>query len=52
LQTYEFEDGELLGAIDRLLADDALHARMAAISSRVQAAPGTVVAADLIEHLG
>ena len=45
LQTYEFEDGELLGAIDRLLADDALHARMAAISSRVQAAPGTVKAA-------
>ncbi len=52
LPTYEFEDGELLGAIDRLLADDALHARMAAISSRVQAAPGTATAADLIERLG
>ena len=52
LQTYEFEEGELLGAIDRLLADDALHARMGAISSRVQAAPGTVAAADLIERLG
>ena len=26
LATYEFEDGELLGAIDRLLADDALRA--------------------------
>ena len=52
LQTYEFEDGELLGAIDRLLGDDALHARMAAISSRVQRAPGTATAADLIERLG
>ena len=52
LHTYEFEDGELLGAIDRLLTDDALHARMAAISSRVQAAPGPVKAADLIERLG
>ena len=51
LQTYEFEDGELLGAIDRLLADDALRGRMAAIASRVQAAPGTVRAADLIERV-
>ncbi len=52
LQTYGFEDGELLGAIDRLIDDDALHARMAAIAARVQAAPGTVTAADLIERLG
>ena len=51
LQTYEFEDDELLGAIDRLVADEALHGRMAAISARVQAAPGTVSAADLIERL-
>ena len=39
--TYEFEDGELLGAIDRLLADEALRSRMAGIAARVQAAPGT-----------
>ncbi len=26
LATYEFEDGELLGAIDRLLSDEPLHA--------------------------
>ena len=51
LQTYEFEDGELLGAIDRLLADDALRGRMAAIAARVQASPGTVKAAGLIERL-
>jgi MGT family glycosyltransferase len=51
LQTYEFEDGELLGAIDRLLGDEALRGRMAAIAARVQSAPGTVLAADLIERL-
>ena len=51
LATYDFEDGELLGAVDRLLADEALRGRMAAIASRVQAAPGTVKAADLIERL-
>jgi MGT family glycosyltransferase len=51
LQTYEFEDDELLGAIDRLLADEILHRRMAAIAARVQAAPGTVTAAGLIERL-
>ena len=51
LATYDFEDDELLGAVDRLLADEALRGRMAAIASRVQAAPGTVKAADLIERL-
>ena len=51
LATYEFEDGELLGAIDRLLTDEALRGRMAAIASRVQSTPGTVKAADLIERL-
>ena len=51
LQTYEFEDGELLGAIDRLLADEVLRGRMAGIAARVQASPGTVRAADLIERL-
>ncbi len=52
LETYEFEDGELLGAIDRLISDEALRERMAAIASRVQASPGTVRAADLVERLG
>jgi len=49
--TYEFEDGELLGAIDRLVADDVLRERMAGIAARVQASPGTVTAAGLIERL-
>ena len=42
---------ELLGAIDRLVGDAALRARMAAISARLQASPGTVKAAGLIEQL-
>jgi len=51
LATYEFEDGELLDAIDRLVGADGLHERMAAIAARVQATPGTVKAASLIERL-
>ena len=51
LPTYAFEEDELLGAIDRLAADGALHARLAAVSARVQASPGTVRAADLLERL-
>jgi MGT family glycosyltransferase len=51
LQTYSFADDELLSAVDRLLADDALRSGMAAIASRLQAAPGTVTAADRIEHV-
>jgi MGT family glycosyltransferase len=51
LATYEFEDANLLGAIDRLLADGDLRTRLAALSSRVQASPGTVRAADLLERV-
>jgi MGT family glycosyltransferase len=51
VQTYGFEDRELLDAIDRLLVDEALHARMSAISTRVRATPGTVEAAGLIERI-
>ena len=51
LATYAFEDDELLGAIDRLLADNALRSRLDAVSGRVQANPGTVQAADLLERL-
>jgi MGT family glycosyltransferase len=51
LQTYDFEDAELSTAIDRTLADGDLRGRMAAIAERLQAAPGTVRAADLIERV-
>ena len=51
LATYEFEEPELLGAVDRLLADGQLRARLGAISRELRASPGTVVAADLIEQV-
>ena len=51
LATYEFEDAELTGAIDALLADVPLRARMAGIAARMQASPGTTRAADLIERV-
>ena len=38
-------------AIDRLLADRALHERPAAVSARLQASPGTAKAAGLIERV-
>jgi MGT family glycosyltransferase len=49
LDTYGHEPSELPAAIDELVADDDLRERLAAVSSRLQAAPGTVRAADLIE---
>jgi MGT family glycosyltransferase len=51
LPTYRFRDAELLGAAEELLADRDLRRRLDAIAARLQAAPGTVRAADLIERL-
>lgn len=51
LPTYAFEAAEMTAAIDRLLGDDTLHARLGAVSARLRANPGTVRAADLIERL-
>jgi UDP:flavonoid glycosyltransferase YjiC (YdhE family) len=51
LPAYDFEDDQLTGSIDRLLADEALAGRLAAMSARMQANPGTVRAADLIERV-
>jgi UDP:flavonoid glycosyltransferase YjiC (YdhE family) len=51
LATYDFADDELPGAIDTLLADAGLRARMAGIAARMQASRGTERAADLIERL-
>jgi MGT family glycosyltransferase len=51
LSTYGFEDAELTGAVDRLLADAALKARLGAVSARMQAADGTTRAADLVERV-
>ncbi|MDQ2984441.1 MAG: glycosyl transferase [Actinomycetota bacterium] len=51
LSTYEHDADELRGAIDRLLADEALSARMLRLSQRLRTMPGTVKAADLIEQV-
>ena len=48
---YSVAEDELLGAVERLLADTALHQRMATIAARLRANPGTVRAADLIERV-
>ena len=51
LPAYAFEDAELIGAIDRLLADASLRARLEAMSARIRAADGTTRAAELIERV-
>ena len=51
LDTYHHAPEELTGAIERLLADAPLHDRLAALSARLAATPGTATAADLIERL-
>jgi MGT family glycosyltransferase len=50
LDTYRHSGEELTATIDRLLADEALGARLDAVSNRLQANPGTELAADLIER--
>jgi MGT family glycosyltransferase len=52
LDTYGFEDDELREAVDRLAADEALRARMAAAGESIRATDGKRVAADLIERVG
>ena len=49
LSTYEFEDEQLHEAIDRLLAAE--NPRLREASVRLQASPGTVQAAELIQEL-
>jgi MGT family glycosyltransferase len=51
LPTYDVGRDDLVGAIERLLADQALQRTLAATSRRLQASPGTVRSADLLETL-
>jgi len=51
LDTYRHSGEELTGAIERLLGDEALATRLAQMSQRLQSAPGTEKAADLIERV-
>ncbi|MBS1887343.1 MAG: glycosyltransferase [Actinobacteria bacterium] len=50
IDTYAHDPDDLRGAIARLLDDASLADRLAQTSRRLQAAPGTVLAADLIER--
>jgi MGT family glycosyltransferase len=52
LDTYGFDDRELQGAVDRLLADRALAERLTAESVAIREREGKSRAADLIEALG
>ena len=52
LATYAFTEAEMVGALDRLLADSVLHERLGAASRAIQARSGVSHAADLIEELG
>jgi MGT family glycosyltransferase len=51
LDTYGHAPEELSAAIDALIGDAALRSRLDALSARLRAAPGTVIAADAIERL-
>jgi MGT family glycosyltransferase len=52
LSTYEFTEGELVEAVDSLLADTALRDRMAAIGESIRGRNGKQRAADIIESVG
>jgi MGT family glycosyltransferase len=51
LPTYAHQPEQLTGALETLLADRALAARLRAVSERLRAAPGPVVGADVIERV-
>ncbi len=51
LPTYDWTDEQLIGAVERLLADDGLRDRMRTIAVGVRADPGHVRAADVIERV-
>ncbi|MFD1935229.1 MULTISPECIES: glycosyltransferase [Nonomuraea] len=52
LSTYTFSDDELKGALDRLLGDAELRARLTAEGEKIRGRDGLRKAADLIEQLG
>jgi UDP:flavonoid glycosyltransferase YjiC (YdhE family) len=52
LPTYDFADGDLRGAIERLLGDAELRGRMARNGAEIQARDGVAKAAAAIESVG
>jgi UDP:flavonoid glycosyltransferase YjiC (YdhE family) len=51
LRSYAWTDGELLDAVERLLGPDGPAHRMRPIAERLQAEPGRLKGAALIERL-
>ncbi len=51
LQTYDFEDHEMLDAVERLLANTAMNERIRTVSAQMQAQPGRIKGADLLEQV-
>jgi MGT family glycosyltransferase len=51
LPTYDWSEEELIGTVERLLADDALRAQLRAIAAGIRSRPGEVRGADFIERL-
>jgi UDP:flavonoid glycosyltransferase YjiC (YdhE family) len=49
LPTYDWTEEELLDTIERLLADDALHARMRANGEVIRSRGGHILGADVLE---
>ncbi len=52
LRTYEFTDSELLEAVEGLLGDAELRAKVSAAGERIRARDGIRVGADVIERVG
>lgn len=52
LATYAFTDAELHGAVDRLLADTELRARLDGIGRAIRERDGLTAGADVIEQVG
>ncbi len=52
LDTYRFSDAELHAAVDRLVGDTELRARLSAAGAAIRARDGVGRAADAIERLG
>jgi MGT family glycosyltransferase len=52
LDTYSFSDGELTAAVDKLLGDNELRARLASMGEAIRARDGLRVGADVIEQVG
>ncbi|HMK92146.1 MAG TPA: nucleotide disphospho-sugar-binding domain-containing protein, partial [Thermoleophilia bacterium] len=51
LPTYDWDEADLVGAVDALLADERLHGRLQKASAAIRASDGRRLGSDLIERL-